>query len=68
MFHINPKNMVKNSIQLNHSIKQGFILRQTKLKNANENMFIEMNAICTVDELDPASDSSTLLVTKTKLI
>lgn len=60
--------MDRNSIQLNHSIKQGFIFRHTILKKAKQNMLIEMNAIYTVCELDPAYDKSTLLATRTKFI
>ncbi len=67
MFHIKPKNIVKNSIQLNHSIKHGFIFKQTKLKNNSETMLIEIKAISTVSS-DPAADNNTLLTTKTKFI
>lgn len=41
-FHRNPKKIVKNSIQLNHSIRHGFIFKQTKLKNSKETMFIDI--------------------------
>lgn len=44
-FHTNPKNIVKNSIQLNHSIRHGFIFKQTKLKKNKETMFIDIKAI-----------------------
>lgn len=68
MFQIRPKKIDKNSTQLNHSIRHGFIFKHTILKKAKENMLIEMKAIYTVDELEPAYDKSTLLATRTKLI
>jgi len=44
-FHTNPKNMDRNSTQLNHSIRQGFIFKHTKLKNNKQTMFIDIKAI-----------------------
>lgn len=62
-----PSTMVKNSIQLNHSIRQGLILRQTIAKNSKLTILIEIKAYST-DELSLANDSKTLLADSTKLI
>jgi hypothetical protein len=67
-FQIRPNKIDKNSTQLNHSIRHGFIFRHTTLKKASENMLIEIKAISTVDELEPAYDKRTLLATRTNLI